>query len=420
MGVITFNGTQSTAFGIEVSSPPRYSIPEEDVAQNHVLGRNGDSIRRYQSFKNIQVSYGVTFLIPGYQFGDVDRNGVVKAADANLVRSYLTPHGATLDAQQLLLADIDHNGIVDEYDANQIDKLAEQNRYGDTSFDTNRVSYMSSLIASWLHPYFPSAKLKNRDEYFKVTGNFLSTKDGYCRLLDTYNPGFFRKAICKNAIEVANVYEQGGAANIVFECMPQKWYVSGETWVTGESVDGPDPSDAPSWYPTTTIGAVKKFYNPSLFGAHPILKIDYSGVNHAYLDQCTGTIRILNIPNEAITFDASGHEVLDWSKYGMVNEKVVTFKLPTTRSRSETNYLYIDFQNGTCYGAAMLYDVTPRIYTTFKHNDCVTSRIYKDTGLLTPRYNAIYVVINPPAEWEGITQQPVYPSFEILPRWWTL
>lgn len=418
MGVITFNGTQSTAFGIEVSSPPRYSIPEEDVAQNHVLGRNGDSIRRYQSFKNIQASYGVTFLAPPYQFGDVDRNGHIEAPDVTKVLHYINdPEHYPLDVQQLLLADVDHNGIVDQFDANQILKMVVG--IDDPMFVSNSVGYMTSIIASWLHPYFPLAKLKNRDEYFKVTGKFLSTKDGYCRLADTYNPGFFRKAICKNAIEVANVYEQGGAANIVFECMPQKWYDSGEIWTTGASIDEPEPGQKPSWYPTT-IGTVKKFYNPSLFGAHPVLKISYSSVNPAYIGQCTGTIKILNIPNEAININ-SGQETINWSKYGLVNEKTVTFKLPDTRDQSEATDLYIDFQNGTCYGSAIVdNDAVPKIYTTFKHNDCVTSRIYKDTGLLTPRYNAIYVVINPPAEWEGITQQPVYPSFQILPRWWTL
>lgn len=426
MGVITFNGVNSSAFGIEVSSPPRYTIPEEDVSQLHVLGRNGDSIHRYQSFKNIQVTYPITYLVPKYQYGDVDLDGLITPADASAVlRHVARPQNYPLTNEQLILADVNPDGVIDDFDAYEILKSVAS--LSDLEFKDPSVNLIASRIAGWLHPYFPEAKLENRQKYYMVTGKFLSTRDGYSRLVDTYNPGFFRKAICKNAIDVVNVYEQGGIASIVFECTPEKWYVSGETWTSGETIDQPEAGDnVPSWYPVNAVGVVKGFQNPSLFGARPMIRISYDRVVPDYWGQCYGIIKILNIPNQVLQIDTSTSTPkikINWDYYGLVNEKTVTFKIPTgTRPRAETNQLYIDFQNGMAYGVAATYpDVTPKVYDVFKHNDCVTSRIYKDTGLFTPGYNAVFVEFVATSDYDGPAQNfPSYPNFEILPRWWTL
>ena len=295
MGIITFNGVSSNSFGIEVSSPPRYVIPEEDVAQMHIPGVNGDKTRRYRSFKNIQANYPITFLAPKYQYGDVDMDGSVTAADATkILHAVAEPPTEVLTPMQQILADVNHDGVVSDVDA----FLVLNGIVNNEIFATNSVGYMSSFIGAWLHPYYTDNQLEVKEVESAMYGVFSGDKNGYLRLSDTYNPDFFRKAFCKNATEIVNIYEEGGAANLVFELMPQKFYTSGEVWSGGANYN----------YTTSFPGSVdatntKAFINPSRFQALPLIRIHrHPDYDLSILGDCEGTLSIENVYYSAVRF----------------------------------------------------------------------------------------------------------------------
>lgn len=62
--------------------------------------------------------------------------------------------------------------------------------------------------------------------------NFLCSRNGYVRLTDEYNPNEYRMAIYKSGLEVTPAQLKAGEFNIVFDCKPQRWLMSGETAVT--------------------------------------------------------------------------------------------------------------------------------------------------------------------------------------------
>lgn len=99
--------------------------------------------------------------------------------------------------------------------------------------------------------------------------NFLCSKRGYCRLTDEYNPNEYRMAIYKSGLEVEPALLKAGEFEITFECMPQRFLLSGEgkiTLTSGQTVT-----------------------NPTLFPSKPMLEVS------GYGD--------ININNDAISVD---------------------------------------------------------------------------------------------------------------------
>ena len=83
--------------------------------------------------------------------------------------------------------------------------------------------------------------------------NFLSSRVGYCRLEDEYNPDEYRLAVYRRGLEVSPAQLKAGGFEIVFDCMPQRFLKSGE-----------DP------VPITSGGTIT---NPTLFPAPPLLQV---------------------------------------------------------------------------------------------------------------------------------------------------
>lgn len=82
--------------------------------------------------------------------------------------------------------------------------------------------------------------------------NTLLSKDGYKRLTDTYHPNEFRLAIYKSGLEVSpTCINRAGEFELVFNCKPQRYLISGESAVT-----------------FTTSGTIT---NPTKFDARPLL-----------------------------------------------------------------------------------------------------------------------------------------------------
>ena len=81
---------------------------------------------------------------------------------------------------------------------------------------------------------YPAFIYANFKQNISDLRNFLLSRDGYVRLTDTYNSGEFRLASYVGAFEPeVTKKNDAGSFNIVFNCMPQRWLVSGETPITG-------------------------------------------------------------------------------------------------------------------------------------------------------------------------------------------
>lgn len=94
-------------------------------------------------------------------------------------------------------------------------------------------------------------------EGIRAFRNALASRKGYKRLEDDYNPTEYRMAVYKSGLEVTPTALKAGEFTITFDCQPQRWLKSGETAVTVEDDD------------TLT--------NPTLFEAHPLLKVKGNG-----------------------------------------------------------------------------------------------------------------------------------------------
>ena len=81
------------------------------------------------------------------------------------------------------------------------------------------------------YPAFIYTRFKQNISDFR---NFLLSRNGYVRLEDTYNRDEFRLVSYAGAFEPeVTKKNDAGSFNIVFNCMPQRWLMSGEVTITG-------------------------------------------------------------------------------------------------------------------------------------------------------------------------------------------
>ena len=57
----------------------------------------------------------------------------------------------------------------------------------------------------------------------------------YCDLTDTYEPLYYRKAVYVSPLNVTDILNEAGRANITFDCKPQRYLLSGLTALTPAS-----------------------------------------------------------------------------------------------------------------------------------------------------------------------------------------
>lgn len=88
--------------------------------------------------------------------------------------------------------------------------------------------------------------------------NILASRYTYKRLTDTYNPNEFRMGMYKAGLDAGPVgYGTAAEFDIIFDCKPQRWLVSGET--------------------AQTFNASGSITNPTLFDARPLLVVTGAG-----------------------------------------------------------------------------------------------------------------------------------------------
>lgn len=98
--------------------------------------------------------------------------------------------------------------------------------------------------------------------------NVFGSKSGYCRLYDSYNPDEFRLALFSNGVEVEpKHYNSTGEFNLIFNCKPQRYLVSGETPIE------------------VTSGS--KLVNPTYFDARPLIVVEADDDGIVYVNDKT-------------------------------------------------------------------------------------------------------------------------------------
>ena len=90
--------------------------------------------------------------------------------------------------------------------------------------------------------------------------NMLAGQTGYHRLVDTYNPDEYRLAVFKDAVEVEPAaLNTAGQFEVMFNCKPQRYLMSGESTVEvedGDKIDNPTPFDAQPMIMTKGYGTL--------------------------------------------------------------------------------------------------------------------------------------------------------------------
>lgn len=140
------------------------------------------------------------------------------------------------------------------------------------AYSKNFVSIANS-ISEWLHPV-----------------------SGYARLEDSYEPDYYRLAVCKNGLEISNLLNEAARIAISFDCKPQRFLKSGDRSII-----------------FTKSGELR---NPTNFKALPIITVKGSG--NGILRVGAHTITISNIDTE-LTINS---EVQD-AYYGTSNRNSV-------------------------------------------------------------------------------------------------
>lgn len=118
-------------------------------------------------------------------------------------------------------------------------------RNGDLILDNNRLENVELTYPAFIYNDF-----KNNVRDFR---GMLLSRRGYRRLVDTYHPDEFRMAMYRAGLEVeATLLNNAGAFDVVFECKPQRFLVSGEAAVS-----------------FTSAGTIT---NPTFFEAKPLIR----------------------------------------------------------------------------------------------------------------------------------------------------
>lgn len=174
---------------------------------------------------------------------------------------------------------------------------------------------------------YPAFIYANFDANIRDFRNYLLSLVGYHILIDTYHPDEFRMALYDNEFEPKVVKKNdAGSFDIVFNCKPQRYLLSGET--------------------VTTLTADGSITNPTLFNSQPLLRVYGTG----QLGVNSDTITI----SAADTYTDIDCEMMDCFK-GLVNKnKFVSF----------TSYKFPEFVpglNNISLGTGITQvDITPR------------------------------------------------------------
>lgn len=135
--------------------------------------------------------------------------------------------------------------------------IRDNSKLGEHRFNNIDISYDSFFVG-------PAA---NRTTAIK---EWLYSPIGYQILHDTYDPDFFRMAICKDAISFSPQRGKAATLKLIFHCQPQRWSIDGQRSIY-----------------MTSGGTLK---NPFSFRAKPIIRVYGSGAGAVHIGEETITI----------------------------------------------------------------------------------------------------------------------------------
>jgi len=125
--------------------------------------------------------------------------------------------------------------------------------------------------------------------------NELASRYTYKRITDSYNPDEFRLGLYKSGLSVeALAYNDAGSFDVVFNCKPQRWLLSGEAKQT-----------------FTASGTIT---NPTVFGARPLLAV--TGAGNLTVGTQTMTLIARSDPASVLYIDCETQEA--WEVIGAV------------------------------------------------------------------------------------------------------
>ena len=123
-------------------------------------------------------------------------------------------------------------------------------RNGEIVVSANRLENVELTYPAYVYTDFRRNLRKLR--------SFLLSRVGYCRLEDTYQPGEYRMALFRDALDVdATARNDAGRFDVTFFCKPQRFLLSGEE--------------------TQVFTAAGRIYNPTMFDARPLIRVYGTG-----------------------------------------------------------------------------------------------------------------------------------------------
>ena len=137
-----------------------------------------------------------------------------------------------------------------------VEMISVPGRNGDIAIDQGRFENIDVKFPAGAY----SALHSQEDFAQKIMEirNLLASRYTYKRLVDEYHPDEYRMGVYKSGLEVDPVaYSSAGEFDIIFDCEPQRWLLSGEEVQT-----------------FTSSGTIE---NPTLFEAKPLLVVTGAG-----------------------------------------------------------------------------------------------------------------------------------------------
>ena len=109
----------------------------------------------------------------------------------------------------------------------KVEFISVEGRSGDLVRDTQAWNNVEQTYSV----YFSDSGVTFQ-ELSGAVARWLLGSRGYCRLEDDYYPDVYRKAVYSRLIQNRNFLNQKGRADLVFNCKPQRYLKSGESWTT--------------------------------------------------------------------------------------------------------------------------------------------------------------------------------------------
>lgn len=205
------------------------------------------------------------------------------------------------------------------YDApvRDVEVVTIPGKSGDLVVDNGRFNNITIT-----YPCFISRKFDKRFDIFKAA---MLSKQGYFVLQDTYHPEEFRMASFTGGISPeTGPYNRAGTFNLEFNCMPQRYLVSGNTAITladRMTIVNPTQFPAKPLIRATSAGAVTiggKTLTVNSMGTYDYIDIDCeTGEAYSGDDPCNTLIympELLTIPagESAVTATATGQITPRW------------------------------------------------------------------------------------------------------------